>query len=268
MQVFGLPGYIIRNGARASRLLDAKSPHIEAARRRDALARWRRAMADGLTASAAARAVGAPRASLYRWQARVEPLSRRPHKVRPPGWSPALAAATERLRLDFPIWGCVKLGPRQVGAVAAQRRLRRLQRHCRTHHRQARRAPRGYVGARLAQAPLCPPLERQTPLCHKAAAPFEGHRTRRHRSARHGLYQPRAGKSRQTLHRPNTSPPMTRSPNGPSGAPITAPQPTRQPCSSIKSSPTCRLRSKPSRSMAQASGLLRVHGRIRAGLRE
>ena len=103
MQVFGLPGYIIRNGARASRLLDAKSPLIDAARRRDALARWRRAMADGLTASAAARAVGAPRASLYRWQARVEPLSRRPHKVRRPGWSPALAAATERLRLDFPI---------------------------------------------------------------------------------------------------------------------------------------------------------------------
>ena len=111
MQVFGLPGHIIRNGARASRLLDAKTPHIEAARRRGALARWRRAMADGLTASAAARAVGVPRASLYRWEARAEPLSRRPHKVRRPGWTPALAAEVERLRLDFPMWGRDKLGP-------------------------------------------------------------------------------------------------------------------------------------------------------------
>ena len=37
MQVFGLPGHVIRNGRAATRLLDAK-PHEEAARRRDALA--------------------------------------------------------------------------------------------------------------------------------------------------------------------------------------------------------------------------------------
>ena len=40
MQVFGLPGHIIRSGRGASRLLAAKTPNIEAARRRDAVARW------------------------------------------------------------------------------------------------------------------------------------------------------------------------------------------------------------------------------------
>ena len=47
MQVVGLPGQIIRNGRAASRLLAAQTPSIEAARRRDAVARWRRARADG-----------------------------------------------------------------------------------------------------------------------------------------------------------------------------------------------------------------------------
>lgn len=41
----------------ASRLLDAKTPDIEAARRRDALARWRKARASGLTAKTAAEIV-------------------------------------------------------------------------------------------------------------------------------------------------------------------------------------------------------------------
>jgi putative transposase len=128
MQVFGLPGHIIRNGRSASRLLAAQTPHIEAARRRDAVARWRRAMADGLTASQAAKAVGAPRASLYRWQARAEPLSRRPRRARRPGFTPALAAAVERLRLDFPMWGREKLGPllRQDGFAVSNATVGRI----------------------------------------------------------------------------------------------------------------------------------------------
>jgi hypothetical protein len=67
MQVFGLPGHVVRNGGAASRLLDAKTPTIEAARRREAVARWRRATSDGLTTEAAARALGAARSTLYRW---------------------------------------------------------------------------------------------------------------------------------------------------------------------------------------------------------
>jgi hypothetical protein len=81
MQVFGLPGHVIRNGRAASRFLAAQTPNIEAARRRDAVARWRQAMAAGLGAVEAAKAVGVPRATLYRWQAKPEPGSRRPRRT-------------------------------------------------------------------------------------------------------------------------------------------------------------------------------------------
>jgi transposase InsO family protein len=111
MQVFGLPGHVIRNAGRARRLLAAKTPDIEAARRRGTVARWRRAMRDGLAADQAAAAVGVPRATLYRWEKQPEPKSRRPHCVRQRSWSPALRAEVERLRLDFPFWGKDKLGP-------------------------------------------------------------------------------------------------------------------------------------------------------------
>jgi putative transposase len=111
MQVFGLPGHIIRNGRAASRLIDAEPPNSEAAIRRDAVARWRTAMAKGLSAEDAARAVGRPRSTLYRWQKRPEPGSRRPRRMRQKAWTPALVEAIERLRLDYPMWGKAKLGP-------------------------------------------------------------------------------------------------------------------------------------------------------------
>ena len=111
MQVFGLARQIIRNGRAASCLLDAKTPDIEAARRRDAVARWRRAMADGLTAERGAKAVGVARSNLYRWEKEATPKSRRPRRVRLKTWTPALRAAVERLRQDFPMWGRAKLGP-------------------------------------------------------------------------------------------------------------------------------------------------------------
>ncbi|PSJ64856.1 hypothetical protein [Kumtagia ephedrae] len=63
MQVFGLPGHVIRNAGRVSRLLGAQTTTIEATRRRDAVARWRRAMKDGLSADQAAHAVGVPRSN-------------------------------------------------------------------------------------------------------------------------------------------------------------------------------------------------------------
>jgi transposase InsO family protein len=110
MQVFGLPGHLIRTGKLASRIA-AKAADSEAAIRRDLLERWGRARSKGLSAEEAARAVGAGRASLYRWQARIEPRSRRPHHMRRRTWSPALVMAVERLRLDNPMWGKAKLGP-------------------------------------------------------------------------------------------------------------------------------------------------------------
>jgi putative transposase len=109
MQVFGLPGHVIRKGRAASRLLDAKTPDIEAAGRRDAVARWRRAMADGLNAGKADRAVGVPRATLYRWEKQPTPACRRPKTPRKPQWTRELACAVEAARLDNPMWGKRKI---------------------------------------------------------------------------------------------------------------------------------------------------------------
>lgn len=128
MQVFGLPGHVIRNAGRASRLRGAKTPNIEAERRRDAVARWRAAMRDGLDADQAARAVGVPRSTLYRWKEEPEPKSRRPHRLRSRTWSPALRAEVERLRLDFPMWGKDKLGPllRKAGFTVSNATVGRI----------------------------------------------------------------------------------------------------------------------------------------------
>ena len=121
MQVRGLPSQLIRNARVASRLLGAETPHIEAQRRRDAIARWRRAMADGLSAGQAARAVGVSRATLYRWEKHPEPKSRAPHHRRKPTWTPTLAQAVEHLRADNPMWGKRKIAAllRREGSVVS-----------------------------------------------------------------------------------------------------------------------------------------------------
>jgi len=132
MQVRGLPRQIIRNGVAASRLLAAKTANIEAERRRDAVARWRRAMSDGLSAEQAARAVGAPRSTLYRWEKSAELRSRRPRRVRQPKWPPALVEAVKAARADNPMWGKRKIAAllkREGQAVSVSkvgRILRRL----------------------------------------------------------------------------------------------------------------------------------------------
>ncbi len=109
MQVFGLPWQISRGAALATRL--AAEPPSEARARAAADLRWRRAVSDGLSAGAAARAVGVSRATLYRWERRAEHRSRRPHHVRQRQWPSALILSVERLRSDFPMWGRAKLGP-------------------------------------------------------------------------------------------------------------------------------------------------------------
>jgi transposase InsO family protein len=131
MQVFGLPRHVIRAGALASRIA-AKSLSNDAAARLDAVGRWHRARAAGLSSDDAAEAVGVSRATLYRWAKRPEPLSRRPRRVRKPQWSPALAQAVEELRADNPMWGKRKLAwllAREGVAVSAStvgRILRKL----------------------------------------------------------------------------------------------------------------------------------------------
>lgn len=109
MQVIGLPCHVIRNGRAAARLLAAKTPNIEAARRRDAVQRWRGAIAAGLTAEQAAKAVGVARPTLYRWEKRPDPLSRRSRHPRGKRWTSELARAVEELRNDNPMWGKRKI---------------------------------------------------------------------------------------------------------------------------------------------------------------
>jgi transposase InsO family protein len=111
MQVFGLPRRVIRSARAASRLLAAQPSNSEAARRRDAVARWLKARADGLTSERAAAAVGTPLSTLKRWEKDPRPKSRRPKRVRKPDRPPGLVAEIERLRADFSTWGKAKIGP-------------------------------------------------------------------------------------------------------------------------------------------------------------
>jgi putative transposase len=129
MKVFGLQGSVYRFARVASRLT-AQTSAI-AAVRRDALQRFDRARRDGLTAVQAARAVGVPRSTLYRWRARIEPRSRRPHRFRSKSWPSDLVRAVERLRLDFPMWGRAKIGPlvRAEGLRACDRTVGRIIAH-------------------------------------------------------------------------------------------------------------------------------------------
>ena len=135
MKVFGLQGSVYRFARVASRLT-AQTSAI-AAVRRDSLQRFDRARRDGLTAVQAAGAVGVPRSTLYRWRARIEPRSRRPHRFRSKSWPSDLVRAVERLRLDFPMWGRAKIrrGPQS------------LRPDRRSHHR-----PPGPTGRRPARA--------------------------------------------------------------------------------------------------------------------
>jgi putative transposase len=128
MQVFGLPGHVIRGAKAASRLLAGEPLDSEAARRRDTLKRWRQAIADGLTPTAAARAVGVPRSTLYRWVKHPAPGSRRPLRVRPKTWTSPLIGMVEGLRQDYPMWGRAKLGPlvRQQGYAVSDATVGRI----------------------------------------------------------------------------------------------------------------------------------------------
>lgn len=111
MQVFGLQRAVYRQARWSSRCESAAPVDEDAGFRADALKRWREARAAGLTASAAARAVGVSRAALYRWQRDPKRKSRRPKNMRKPSWTSALVEAVQALRLDYPMWGKAKLGP-------------------------------------------------------------------------------------------------------------------------------------------------------------
>ena len=107
MQVFGLPGHVIRNAARASRLLSQTD--AETRMRADSVRRWRRARGDGLTVEQAARAVGVPLSTLRRWEKRPQLLPTRPRRCRRPALRRGLESRVRELRRRFPAWGRGKI---------------------------------------------------------------------------------------------------------------------------------------------------------------
>jgi putative transposase len=212
MQVFGLPGQIIKTcpvrlskTAGRRRVFSRRRPPIS--KPREDATRWRDGggRADGLNAEQAARAVGVPRSTLYRWGKDAAPRNRRPRRVRPKTWTPALRQAAERLRQDFPMWGGAKIGPllRAEGFEVSDATVGRML---------AELVARGVVQA-------VPTLRRR---------PHARRWTAKRRFARRlprGLAVTEPGGSSSSTpsssispppKRSSTSPPMIRSPNGPS----------------------------------------------------
>ena len=107
MQIRGLQRPIYRAARLASRL--ATKERSDVVERRDAVARWRQAVRDGLTVAQAAQAVREPLSTLYRWEKQHQPKSTRPHTVRRPKRDTKLVLAVERLRNQHPMWGRDKI---------------------------------------------------------------------------------------------------------------------------------------------------------------
>ena len=196
MQVFGLPGHVIRNGRAASRLIAAKPPSSAAAIRRDALERWRLLMGRGLSAAVAAKGVGIARATLYRWQKRIEPKSRRPHRVRRPTWTGALVQTVERLRADYPMWG--KAQDHRAAAPTRDRRSSHRRAHPHHAHGARPRLACAHAPAQAGRAPL--PPHRRAPRPALAEGP-QADPAGRARADRHPVCERRPRQGHQTLHR-------------------------------------------------------------------
>ena len=129
MQVRGLHRAIYRGASLASRLeTQERSDVVE---RRDAVARWHQARRDGLTASQAAKAVGTPLSTLYRWAKDTPPKSRRPKTARKTTWTTKLVQAVEEWRLEEPTWGKAKIVVklREEGSATSEATVGRLLAH-------------------------------------------------------------------------------------------------------------------------------------------
>jgi transposase len=101
---------------------------------------WQRLRQEGYSAHRAAEFVGIPRATLYRWQKRLqkqgliglEDGDRRPRHVRKPQWNPELSQAVLRLREAYPwmgkekLWVLLRREGRQTSISTVGRILRRL----------------------------------------------------------------------------------------------------------------------------------------------
>ncbi len=110
----------------------------------------------------ASQAMGIPKATLYRWEKRLEEeglkgmeeKSRRPKRTRKPTWSPELSQAVLNLREQYPRWGKDKLvvllrregwqvSTSMVGRIVSDLKARRV----------LKEPPRSYISARRRQQP-------------------------------------------------------------------------------------------------------------------
>lgn len=112
MRVFGLPGSLYQvAGLPPAHLGDEAKEHWRY------LSCWQALRKKGLSAVEAAKVLGLPRSTLYRWQRclkehgprGLEARSSRPKKRRQPTWTPELAEAVLALRQEHPRWGKDKL---------------------------------------------------------------------------------------------------------------------------------------------------------------
>ena len=239
MQICGLHRSIYRGARLASRL--ATKERSDVVERRDAVARWHQARRDGLTASQAAKAVGTPLSTLYRWAKDTPPKSRRPKTTRKTTWTTKLVQAVEEWRLEEPMWGKAKI----VVKLREERSTRRRQ-------------PSG------ASSPISSSAERSSPC-----PPCAGRPTRKWAAKRRFAERlPKSAKATRpgqivqldtvyvtlapgkhvkhfTAYDPVAKWTVAKAYNRATAAP--------PPCSSTSSRPICPSRSRPSRSTADRS---------------
>lgn len=157
MRVFGLPGAV----GRVSRL--GYEQLTRDGRERLRYVSCFRSLRDrGVPSSQASKAIGIPRATLYRWEKRfeeeglkgMEDKSRRPRRTRRPTWSPELSQAVLALREQYPRWGKDKLvvllrregwqvSTSMVGRIVSDLKARRV----------LKEPPRSYISTRKRQQP-------------------------------------------------------------------------------------------------------------------
>jgi len=157
MRVFGLPGAI----GRVSKLGYGQLSD-DARERLRYVSCFRSLREQGMSSAQASRAMGIPRATLYRWGRRLEEeglggmedKSRRPKRTRRPTWSPELSQAVLVLREQYPRWGKDKLvvllrregwqvSTSMVGRILGDLKARRV----------LKEPPRSYISTRKRQRP-------------------------------------------------------------------------------------------------------------------